>query len=185
MNIDEYLDLQDQTETNLLSTEDATPGHEEQEHEVEWHSATPTTTLNTNNFSNDWGLLQQNGFEGLEGISLTDLIAAGSAATAGMDAATAAAAAALVSNDNHFITPGSLMKQPPPAPIIIPTVAAAPAAPTQPQQEQKRVTRSRSKPAAPSPPKKKRATRAKKLYCTCQRPYDGEPMVQCDTCEEW
>ncbi|GAN06081.1 PHD finger domain protein [Mucor ambiguus] len=179
MNIDEYLDLQDQTETNLLSTEDATSGQEEQEHEIEWHSATPTT-LNTNNFSNDWGLLQQNGFEGLEGINLTDLIAAGSAATAGMDAATAAA---LVSNVNHFITPGSLMKQPPPAPATTPTVTAA-EEPSQ-QQEQKRVTRSRSKPAVPSPPKKKRATRAKKLYCTCQRPYDGEPMVQCDTCEEW
>lgn len=171
MNIDEYLDLQDQTETSLLSTEDAASGHAEQEHQVEWHSATPTT-LNTNNFTNDWGLLQQNGFGGLEGINLTDLIAAGSTA-ADVDAA------ALVSNDNHFITPGSLMKQPPPAPIIIPTVAAKE------EPEQKRVTRSRSKPAIPFTPKKKRATRAKKLYCTCQRPYNGEPMVQCDTCEEW
>ncbi|KAL7318273.1 Transcription factor bye1 [Mucor circinelloides] len=171
MNIDEYLDLQDQTETSLLSTEDAASGHAEQEHQVEWHSATPTT-LNTNNFTNDWGLLQQNGFGGLEGINLTDLIAAGSTA-ADVDAA------ALVSNDNHFITPGSLMKQPLPAPIIIPTVTAKE------EPEQKRVTRSRSKPAMPSTPKKKRATRAKKLYCTCQRPYNGEPMVQCDTCEEW
>ncbi|KAK4519909.1 Proteasome subunit alpha type-6 [Mucor velutinosus] len=181
MNIDEYLDLQDQTETNLLSTEDTASGHAAQEHEVEWHSA-PLDTLNNNSFSNDWGLLQQNGLEGLEGINLTDLIAAGSAATAGMDAATAAA---LASNENHFITPGSLMKQPPPPPIIIPTVTAAPPEESTQQQEQKRVTRSRSKPAVPSPLKKKRATRAKKLYCTCQRPYNGEPMVQCDTCEEW
>ncbi|ORY95327.1 transcription factor S-II, central domain-domain-containing protein [Syncephalastrum racemosum] len=32
-------------------------------------------------------------------------------------------------------------------------------------------------------PKKK--ARAKKLYCICQKPYDGEPMVQCDTCRDW
>ncbi|KAI8646337.1 transcription factor S-II, central domain-containing protein [Parasitella parasitica] len=74
------------------------------------------------------------------------------------------------------------MKQPPPpppTPLIIPEVEA----PIQ-QQAQKRTRSSRAK-STPPAPKKKRATRAKKLYCTCQQPYNGEPMVQCDACEEW
>lgn len=31
----------------------------------------------------------------------------------------------------------------------------------------------------------KRKSRPKKLYCICQKPYTGEPMVQCDVCKEW
>lgn len=178
MNIDEYLDLQDQTETNLLSTEHATSVQPE-EHEVEWHSATPALSSNNNNSFDGWGLLQQNGFENLDGINLSDLIAGGS----GVDATSTAN---LVSNDTHFITPGSLMKQQPTL-LTTPEVelqVEPQIEQQQLQQQQKRITRSRSKPS-PSVPKKKKATRAKKLYCICQQPYNGEPMVQCDTCEEW
>ncbi|KAI8336818.1 transcription factor S-II, central domain-containing protein [Chlamydoabsidia padenii] len=35
----------------------------------------------------------------------------------------------------------------------------------------------------PAPPTKKK--RGKKLYCVCQQPYDGQPMVQCDGCKQW
>lgn len=55
-------------------------------------------------------------------------------------------------------------------------------------QEEKRVTRSRTAAtttAVKEEPKKKRNTRAKKVYCICQQPYNGKPMVQCDRCEEW
>ncbi|CEP08071.1 hypothetical protein [Parasitella parasitica] len=170
MNIDEYLDLQDQSETNLLSTENQASAQTE-EQEIEWHAATPALPANNATSFDNWGsLLQQNGFENLEGINLTELIASG---TAGVDVALAG---------NHFITPGSLMKQqppPPPAPLIIPQVEAP-----VPQQAQKRSRPTRAK-SASFAPKKKRATRAKKLYCTCQQPYNGEPMVQCDSCEEW
>ena len=31
----------------------------------------------------------------------------------------------------------------------------------------------------------RRAQKHKKLYCICQQPYDGNPMVQCDNCQEW
>jgi hypothetical protein len=173
MNIDEYLDLQDQTQTNLLSTEHATSVQPE-EHEVEWHSATPTLSSNNNNSFDGWGLLQQNGFENLDGINLNELIA-------GSNGVDTTSTVNLASNDTHFITPGSLMKQQP-APLTAPKVE--PQVEPQVEQQQKRVTRSKSKPA-PSVPKKKKATRAKKLYCICQQPYNGEPMVQCDACEEW
>ncbi|KAH8556164.1 hypothetical protein BGW37DRAFT_471337 [Umbelopsis sp. PMI_123] len=32
---------------------------------------------------------------------------------------------------------------------------------------------------------KRKTQRSKKLYCICQQPYDGSPMVQCDSCQEW
>jgi hypothetical protein len=32
---------------------------------------------------------------------------------------------------------------------------------------------------------KRKAQKSKKLYCICQQPYDGSPMVQCDGCQEW
>ncbi|KAJ2963402.1 hypothetical protein NQZ79_g1513 [Umbelopsis isabellina] len=32
---------------------------------------------------------------------------------------------------------------------------------------------------------KKKPQKSKKLYCICQQPYDGNPMVQCDSCREW
>ncbi|KAI9004899.1 hypothetical protein CLU79DRAFT_599271 [Phycomyces nitens] len=38
------------------------------------------------------------------------------------------------------------------------------------------------KAAATTEPKRKRV---KKLYCICQQPYNGDPMVQCGQCEEW
>ncbi|KAI9273698.1 hypothetical protein BY458DRAFT_507924 [Sporodiniella umbellata] len=63
----------------------------------------------------------------------------------------------------NFITPDSLLKQP-----------------TQ------RVTRSRTTaPVVTTTYKKKRASKPKKLYCICQQPYNGKPMVQCDQCEDW
>lgn len=158
-NIDEYLDLQDQNQMNLLSTEELTT---QPEQESEWHSATAATLddmLESDNnpylfnveHNTEWGLLQ-NGL--CEGINLTQIIGNG-----------------LVSNQDNFITPDSLLKQQP-TPVI----------------EEKRVTRSRASPVTiTSPKKKKKATvaRPKKLYCICQQPYNGKPMVQCDTCEEW
>ncbi|KAG1324208.1 hypothetical protein G6F62_009228 [Rhizopus arrhizus] len=65
----------------------------------------------------------------------------------------------------NFITPDSLLKQP-----------------------EQRVTRSRSTGSVPivtTTYKKKKSSRPKKLYCICQQPYNGKPMVQCDHCEEW
>lgn len=32
---------------------------------------------------------------------------------------------------------------------------------------------------------KRKKQKSKKLYCICQQPYDGSPMVQCDGCQEW
>jgi hypothetical protein len=32
---------------------------------------------------------------------------------------------------------------------------------------------------------KRKTQKSKKLYCICQQPYDGSPMVQCDSCQEW
>lgn len=158
-NLDEYLDLQDQNQMNLLSTEELA---EPEPKEAEWHAGgsldtllDPTTYLfNENNTNADWGLLQ-NGL--VDGINLTEIIGNGGI---------------LVSNQDNFITPDSLFKQ---QPIV--------------NVEEKRVTRSRagSTPKAvvttPAPKKKKKTT--KKLYCICQQPYNGKPMVQCDTCEEW
>lgn len=161
-NIDEYLDLQDQHQMNLLSTEEIVQPEEE---EAEWHAAASSLDtmtdpanpylFNENNNSNtDWGLLQ-NGLVGLEGINLTQIIGNGGI---------------LVSNQDNFITPDSLFKQPPPV------------------VEEKRVTRSRAssnpKVANTSSPKKKKKS-TKKLYCICQQPYNGKPMVQCDNCEDW
>ncbi|KAI9249493.1 transcription factor S-II, central domain-containing protein [Phascolomyces articulosus] len=40
-----------------------------------------------------------------------------------------------------------------------------------------------SKKNDPETPKKK--GKGKKLYCVCQKPYTGEPMVQCDKCTQW
>ncbi|KAI8067711.1 uncharacterized protein B0P05DRAFT_573764 [Gilbertella persicaria] len=133
-NIDDYLDLQDQTATNLLSTEQIT---QPQDNAEEWHSPLNDLLSNhTDNFyKDDWGLLQ-NSLQGTE---------------------------------TGFIAPDSLIKQP----VI---------------QEEKRITRSKTAakpPLTPPSPKKKKKTRAKKLYCICQQPYDGKPMVQCDKCEEW
>lgn len=33
--------------------------------------------------------------------------------------------------------------------------------------------------------RKRKGQKTKKLYCICQQPYDGNPMVQCDNCQEW
>ncbi|KAF9439363.1 hexokinase A [Entomortierella beljakovae] len=38
---------------------------------------------------------------------------------------------------------------------------------------------------APPPPPPERFTRSKKLYCYCQKPDDGEVMIQCDNCRQW
>lgn len=158
-NIDEYLDLQDQNQMNLLATEELSKQPEE---DPEWHSATAAALglLETenpylynveNNNNTEWGLLQN---ELTEGINKTQIIGNG-----------------LVSNQDSFITPDSLIKQPivPPVPVV----------------EEKRVTRSRTVPLTAAPKKKKKTVRPKKLYCICQQPYSGKPMVQCDTCEEW
>ncbi|KAG0358956.1 PHD finger protein 3 [Podila minutissima] len=38
----------------------------------------------------------------------------------------------------------------------------------------------------PSPPiPVERVTRSKKVYCYCQKPDDGEVMIQCDNCRQW
>ncbi|KAG0032800.1 hypothetical protein BGZ82_006377 [Podila clonocystis] len=38
----------------------------------------------------------------------------------------------------------------------------------------------------PSPPiPAERMTRSKKVYCYCQKPDDGEVMIQCDNCRQW
>ncbi|KAI7889816.1 transcription factor S-II, central domain-containing protein [Mucor mucedo] len=148
-NIDEYLDLQDQNQMNLLATEELSKQPEE---ESEWHSATAAALglletdnpylynvdNNTNNNNNEW-----------------------------------------VSNQDSFITPDSLLKQPTTAPAAV-SITPVPVV------EEKRVTRSRNAPSSVVvPKKKKKAARQKKLYCICQQPYSGKPMVQCDTCEEW
>ncbi|KAI7853345.1 hypothetical protein BDC45DRAFT_407050, partial [Circinella umbellata] len=31
----------------------------------------------------------------------------------------------------------------------------------------------------------KKKGKVKKLYCVCQKPYNGDPMVQCDQCTQW
>lgn len=154
-NIDEYLDLQDQNEINLLSAESIPPVQPESE----WHSVTSTPadsilTTNDNNLlygtennnssshsnnrnSSNWGFGLD--FNLLSNSSNNDVI--------------------------NFITPDSLLKQP-----------------------EQRVTRSRSTGSVPivtTTYKKKKTSRPKKLYCICQQPYNGKPMVQCDNCEEW
>jgi hypothetical protein len=210
-NIDEYLDLQGQNQMNLLSTEEITTQPEEEE--SEWHSATAAPTTNdtatpslsemleaaaaasstnganpylfnvehTGNGDNshhqtEWGLLQND--LDLQGINLTQITGNGG----------------ILVNDNNqtssnFITPDSLLKQP----------VAAVVGPD--ELEEKRVTRSLRATASPITPTKKESAaakkntsnkkkastspRAKKLYCICQQPYNGKPMVQCDRCEEW
>ncbi|KAG1456129.1 hypothetical protein G6F56_006904 [Rhizopus delemar] len=130
-NMDEYLDLQEQNEINLLSAEGITPI----ENESEWHSVTPTTHDNTflygtennnnngdnnRNHDSNWGFVDLNLFV------------------------------------PNYIAPDSL---------------------TIPQ----RVTRSRNTITY----KRKKSSTKKKLYCVCQQPYNGKPMVQCDHCEDW
>lgn len=168
-NIDDFLNLQDQNEINLLSAEGIAPI---QHNESEWHSVTSTPsdsfpTANnilygtedcndnnhnssnepSNNNSNNWGF--ELGFNFMHDNNNN------------VDA-------------NNFITPDSLLKQPQ----------------IQQQQQQpseQRVTRSRSITlnTTPTVTYKKKKSRAKKLYCICQQPYNGKPMVQCDRCEEW
>lgn len=191
-NIDDYLDLQDQHQMNLLSTEGITS---QPEGETEWHSAavvdsnnTGTTNSSTNalglddsymynnnndnepNTTTDWGLLQ-NQLDALQGINFIG--------DGGI----------IVSNNNNSnvcITPDSIFKQQPDINFIQPSTVTA--AVEEPVEEEKRVTRSKgrstSTTATVTTPKKKK-TRAKKLYCTCQQPYNGKPMVQCDYCSEW
>ncbi|KAI7899337.1 uncharacterized protein BX663DRAFT_521358 [Cokeromyces recurvatus] len=157
-NIDEFLDLQDQAETNLLSTE--------QGHEEEWHStAAPINEMlssmdnniflnnsSGNNSNTDWELLK-NGLDSLPG--LTEIMGHGG----------------ILNESNDCITPDSLIKQPEQRITRSKSVAAL-ASPT--------TTISTST----TTPKKKR-TRAKKVYCICKQPYNGKPMVQCDRCQEW
>jgi hypothetical protein len=158
--MDEFLDLQDQNTTTLLSTEQI----EQPEHvEEEWHSVTPIEDMlssdtekgihthtyqkkTTNKFIvANWSLLQ-NGLDSLQGINLTDIIQNSFSQD----------------NNDHCITPDFLIKQQP-------------------------MTRSRTavknEKIVKEEPKKK--TRAKRLYCFCKQPYNGKPMVQCDRCEEW
>lgn len=172
-NIDDYLDLQDQHQMNLLSTEEITS---QQEEETEWHSAAvvdnPASSLGLeDNFlyandptttTTDWGLLQNqlDLHQGINFIGHGGIIVSNN------------------NNTNECITPDSIFKQP---------VIQQPVEP----EEEKRVTRSKGRvnslttiTTPPTTPKKKK-TRAKKLYCICQQPYSGKPMVQCDYCSEW
>lgn len=167
-NIDEYLDLQDQSQLNLLSTEELTVP----EGETEWHSAPVVnsglgdmlidnpylyngpSTNTTSDTTTEWDLLQ-NGLDLQQGMNNYN------------------------SGDmNHFITPGSLFKQPTAVQVETPM-----------EEEEKRVTRSRAAASGTEPKRvvtpKKKKTKAKKLYCICQQPYNGKPMVQCDYCQEW
>ncbi|KAF9091962.1 PHD finger protein 3 [Mortierella sp. AD031] len=38
---------------------------------------------------------------------------------------------------------------------------------------------------APAPVPVERVTRSKKVYCYCQKPDDGNVMIQCDNCRQW
>jgi hypothetical protein len=154
-NIEDYLDLQDQTETNLLASEQIASQSAPHEQEEEWHSV--STPLNGILASDDyfnqtvnWSVLDNNN----HGI--------------------------LTSTTENFVTPEALIKTPTPPPP-----------PPQPEtvtdnHEGTRVARSSKGKASPTAAKKKKTTtRAKKVYCICQQPYNGKPMVQCDKCEEW
>lgn len=172
-NIDDYLDLQDQTETNLLVAEPLTSqsvpheqeldaeGHEKehgQEKEEEWHAvAGPLNDiLTTNNYfhpTENWGVLDNDNRN------------------------------MLTSTPENFITPEALIKTPTPpmpslAPLELPEMGAD-------KKEETRVTRSSKGKPTVAAKKRKTTTRAKKLYCICQQPYNGKPMVQCDKCGEW
>jgi hypothetical protein len=170
-NIDDYLDLQDQHEMNLLSAEDHGSEQKQEDNHTEWHSETTPLIIQDDVLDNNpfmytdanWSLLQSN--VQLEGINLTQLI---NQTATGM------------SNNNDtngdkntaFVTPDSLLKN----------------TPLEDKEPEKRITRSRAKGATVQTNQaepKKRAARQKKLYCTCQQPYNGKPMVQCDQCQEW
>lgn len=172
-NMDEFLDLQDQNTTNLLSNEKI---QQPEQMEEEWHSATPLDEMLStstddkgkkkdkkiaNNLlklcivPSDWSLLQ-NGLDTLQEMNLTEIMGHFS------------------NTENNCITPDSLLKPQPPQPAE--------------EEETKRVTRSgraTGKKTAEQPKTKKKTTRAKKVYCICKQPYNGKPMVQCDRCEEW
>lgn len=142
---------------------------------VDHASTNQNSDTNDTTTTAEWGLLQNN--LDLQGIHLTQMI--GNRGGIPVD-------------NNTFITPDSLLKQQPPKHQQIEEEEEKPVVET----EEKRVTRSKASPTTTaakkevttnkSTAKKKISnTRAKKLYCICQQPYNGKPMVQCDRCEEW
>jgi type IV secretory pathway VirB10-like protein len=159
-NIDDYLDLQDQTETNLLATEQIASQSTSHEHEEEWHAvSTPLNDmLTSNSYFNqtpNWDVLNNTN------------------------------RAILTTTAENFVTPEALIKTPTPPPPPPPPPPEQPEAVND-NQQGTRVTRSSKNKTSPAVNKKKKAeTRAKKLYCICQKPYKGELMVQCDKCSEW
>ncbi|KAI8889295.1 hypothetical protein K501DRAFT_239181 [Backusella circina FSU 941] len=170
-NIEDYLDLQDQHEMNLLAAEDHGTEQKQEDSHAEWHSETAPLIIQDNVLDNNpfmytdanWSLLQSN--VQLEGINLTQLI---------NQTANGINSISDTNGDKNttFITPDSLLKN----------------TPLEEKEPEQRITRSRAKGVTPhtsTAETKKRATRQKKLYCTCQQPYNGKPMVQCDQCQEW
>lgn len=112
-NIDEYLDLQDQNQMNLLATEELTTQPQE---ETEWHSATAVVLddLLKNN-ENPYLFNVQQSTEWLhEGMNLTPIAGNG----------------LVSSNQDNFITPDSLLKQQPPVVVEEKRVTRSRAVPT-------------------------------------------------------
>lgn len=144
--------------------------------------------------SEDWSLMHQNEFLGDQSVFLDQK---NLAITSGGNDATVTSAIEDASQAN-FVTPDMLHR--PHSSLEFKEIPA--------QQQEHNIMNdengmtTRSKTRKPDPIKddtaeetqpksndaaerKKKPQKSKKLYCICQQPYDGNPMVQCDGCREW
>ncbi|KAI8144286.1 transcription factor S-II, central domain-containing protein [Fennellomyces sp. T-0311] len=209
---DEYLDLRDQQEEGHLHPEEKTqPAESVQEqtaasatNEATSSPATvPTWNIPASEAAN---LVPEHSTNGtasatvdpsqpfyfpLDGTGWASVFAASEMNTAALTAFMNEGPAPNTDNDNaaaaqsHFIPPQQMLLQPS-------FVQADKEKEEEKEQDtgrmktrsstRRRAGRATSEETTTEAPKKKKG---KKLYCVCQKPYTGEPMVQCDRCEEW